>query len=1382
MSRSLLGAAWAASCCATSATAAVGATAAADVELSAVDTTPPVISLDLSEAVSKTYSGLGSYGEYQAFGHNYTTRVHQYGQTAHGEKTCEQMANHPMCVQLEGQEHAVSKPDSYSKTCNVLVDTQVTCPEPRSTAFDQHDEWNVVVEPSYKLYVESMPAVNPVRVDLVKPAVGVNEQGVYDQRGEYLIKYDAQDLSGNHAESIMFSMVVGDQTPPQFDNALFQNFVARYHELESMHIIQHTAERALANHGSFPADHRRRFFRVPMMMVAVDTYDGVVTPTIGTHITSPHGVYSNLEGAYGGSLRHSGADIDTYVVGDWTVQFSAHDCANIFGVHGVNNTGWSDPITFEVRDTIPPVIYCKPAMLTDRRDGAFDMGDMKYAPVTVIGQPFQTVSIPSRSLEQCAGACLHNQWDRIVIDVPFCRGFQLVEEDCRLFNETAVVPTGNRFERIAHAHLEGHAMRQCLKDPVNGATSNWIEPITAEFACASNVYVTDPGALCVDGRDSYDFNDGGVDSTAMGFQTTYWNVTDPFPNSANSTNMSRVLIEGAVGVDRHFPGTYHVVYSCSDQQNNSATEATRVVIVKSMPAPEFKMKQDEYDSMVAIHPGLLLSRIGSSFECISVCGPCQGQGEVANVMVSNISFMTEDAAYLPPPDLTGDDGGDSFIDEVAPRGSEHLEITNSQNFVPGDVVKVAGGGNQSPEFKMVLNIIAPRGAENGQMVLNTPLIYDHFKHEAITHSTHNTSCVTCNPTQYSNGSMTCEYCPMGKWSGVAATTCVDYTPDPCPAGKYSDSNGACDSCENGSYDTWISVESCAELHCPQGTFQTAEAYFKCDEAPPVSPTETESPDGTCPVGTRYCHDIGGSQVCAKVEAMTDSFDVTGERCPAPCKEITRKANGLDEYGSENGLTITNTLQFFDTTPENQAMHWISTEPLVPAKMMAGIVYVYYKVALRRCLDGIYCHDNRGPQGEVVKRVVIIDDGHPVVSILGLRISKGLEYGTYNDYSRPGNVWPNNFHNYQDLGATCYDKVDGDLTSQITDAGSQEYMPCKPQAIKDYQCVDSEGHGAQPAIRSVFFPPPIPNCTMFPGPSAVEASFPYHDAGAICQVGMIPTPPEFWSNESQYSSAEVIVNVETTGDYVVTYRADNGCQEYEDEPLANAHFWNTHGEHERCGNIQCRHMRTVKVVDTLKPVMMMTDMVDGKQTLIQHTLPEGDEFSDLPQGEQSALQWHIHTDELTPVAVRMVSGSEQSKLDGSLAQNNMKVGTWAYQNHIDGLATQEAHEASVAAAAAAAAAENNIESETISLEPEGVSPDDGEESGSGLDPTGVTGARRLMGSLRASGHHRTYVHSGAVIVAMGMVVIGVAATKMYRARAADTTAPKAQTQKVILFWV
>merc|ERR1712139_707111 len=104
---------------------------------------------------------------------------------------------------------------------------------------------------------------------------------------------------------------------------------------------------------------------------------------------------------------------------------------------------------------------------------------------------------------------------------------------------------------------------------------------------------------------------------------------------------------------------------------------------------------------------------------------------------------------------------------------------------------------------------------------------------------------------------------------------------------------------------------------------------------------------------------------------------------------------------------------------------------------------------------------------------------------------------------------------------------------------------------DYDCTNSNGAAGITASKEVVVrDTTCPTYTLNAGAVTFEASFPYMDAGATCEDSL-----------SGPASEVVVTNpvdVEKTGEYVVTYRARDGAGNWNDGPCKGSkEFQQTH---------------------------------------------------------------------------------------------------------------------------------------------------------------------------------------------------------------------------------
>lgn len=211
--------------------------------------------------------------------------------------------------------------------------------------------------------------------------------------------------------------------------------------------------------------------------------------------------------------------------------------------------------------------------------------------------------------------------------------------------------------------------------------------------------------------------------------------------------------------------------------------------------------------------------------------------------------------------------------------------------------------------------------------------------------------------------------------------------------------------------------------------------------------------------------------------------------------------------------------------------------------------------------------------------------------------------------------------YTDAGGLCSDVVDGQINEQLVvtvDGGKVDRSKEGTYMVR-YNCKDSSGVTAVEATRKVLVRDrTLPVCKLKnSAPITVEASFPYSDlAPATCNdvfVGKVDT--QAWSYGIK-SSVDAIVNVERTGSYYITYRAqDTGI-------LKNFN--------------SVSPIRTVVVVDTLKPVIGVFD----NKKMIQMT-----KATDLGIGSEANPARHG-------------PGGKMYVADHPIPKHVYKLGSWA----------------------------------------------------------------------------------------------------------------------------
>jgi len=168
-------------------------------------------------------------------------------------------------------------------------------------------------------------------------------------------------------------------------------------------------------------------------------------------------------------------------------------------------------------------------------------------------------------------------------------------------------------------------------------------------------------------------------------------------------------------------------------------------------------------------------------------------------------------------------------------------------------------------------------------------------------------------------------------------------------------------------------------------------------------------------------------------------------------------------------------------------------------------------------------------------------------------------------------------NYIDDGATCSDQVDGVISQNVEVSGDVVNLSKVGAYTITYNCKDSAGNTAPTLSRKVHVKQTsCPTCVITGADThEQEASFPYTDEGALCT--------DIIDGRVDTITGGDTVDVQTTGVYTVTYRAQNSVGLYNDGKPATGAATATSG----CRGTAISYTRTVIVKDTLKPVIKLT---------------------------------------------------------------------------------------------------------------------------------------------------------------------------------------------------
>merc|ERR1711881_49133 len=213
-------------------------------------------------------------------------------------------------------------------------------------------------------------------------------------------------------------------------------------------------------------------------------------------------------------------------------------------------------------------------------------------------------------------------------------------------------------------------------------------------------------------------------------------------------------------------------------------------------------------------------------------------------------------------------------------------------------------------------------------------------------------------------------------------------------------------------------------------------------------------------------------------------------------------------------------------------------------------------------------DSAGHTTSVCRDILNVDHTFPIIQILG---------------SDQMTLEATHQGNYIDDGATCSDQVDGVISQNVEVSGDVVNLSKVGTYTITYNCKDSANNAAPAARRTVVVAQTsCPRCHVF-GIDTVEheASFPYADAGAACSDVIDGTTatkcyatsavPGFTAVSNNCDTK--LVDTETTGTYVIEYRATN-----------TVGLTNTDSN---CRGGAIVYKRTVNVLDTLRLVISLS---------------------------------------------------------------------------------------------------------------------------------------------------------------------------------------------------
>jgi hypothetical protein len=434
----------------------------------------PVISLDLEEAGDPVQYASGAKAGFQA--DRERSGANAYGGGTHGFT------------------------ENFSKTCHAMTDTPTSCPMPTARAYDHHDGELTVVQKLYRVNNDGIKGSTTQTFSVIN----------YNLRSEWLLTFDAEDRSGNKAQQVVFAMILDDQVAPVITPKVPNPTTVEACNRDNVY------QQSGAN---------RQYWDLPNNNIATDNYDGNLEAELKILVTAPNSATPE-EYIQGDSPT---IKINTHVLGDWTIIYSSHDHAGMFGASGQDN---QVQLTAKivVSDTAAPIVYCK------KHKCAFEAGVRNAGYIK---------EVSASDKETCCDLCEAQQWQRVMgtsmsDNEAMCKYFVFKAGKCELFGSAALAAP---LTTVAGA-VGGY--------PVQNGHDNIVECHTA---------YTEPGARCIDFHDSL-MSSGSLSDTALTSAITTTGTADP-----------------------NIVGSYTITYNCKDLSNNAAHPVSKMVKVEDKTSP-----------------------------------------------------------------------------------------------------------------------------------------------------------------------------------------------------------------------------------------------------------------------------------------------------------------------------------------------------------------------------------------------------------------------------------------------------------------------------------------------------------------------------------------------------------------------------------------------------------------------------------------------------------------------------------------------------------------------------------------------------------------------------------------------------------------------------
>jgi len=235
----------------------------------------------------------------------------------------------------------VSSRQDWTEKCAAGGSTEQNCPFPIAKAYDHHEGEGIDVECRLFLVDQSGQTITTPeqKSDCSRTSVD------FTKRSTYLFKYDASDSAGNHAEQVVFALVLNDLEAPVFDADKCSDAI----EVEAASDWTLCSETAYDN---IDGDRTSNIeYRIQSTVDESSTFDEMPSGVWGTYEEAK----AHFTPQDGSAVCDAQSNCGPVELGKFLITARVSDAAGMYGHQEANNLS-ENHVVVDVKDTRKPVI------------------------------------------------------------------------------------------------------------------------------------------------------------------------------------------------------------------------------------------------------------------------------------------------------------------------------------------------------------------------------------------------------------------------------------------------------------------------------------------------------------------------------------------------------------------------------------------------------------------------------------------------------------------------------------------------------------------------------------------------------------------------------------------------------------------------------------------------------------------------------------------------------------------------------------------------------------------------------------------------------------------------------------------------------------------